>query len=233
MAQWLCGVVHNGKSSTNAQSQMDNALDSMRDQLNNNTNQEFSTVVPSSYNVTVDPGFLGEIEFIERCLEELWNDNIAVDGDVWVIADGVSRFGYGHGGISWSPDGSSAEIRGGRALHTPSEISVGDHPDVFKNVLIQESGHCLDTWHKHGRFLTDINGVNFDCSPMLTCYGQTESGNPDTCQEGGDTPPESWEMNCGGNYVGSSWEGGCGSYKRHHITMTQCAMDQMANAAPF
>jgi hypothetical protein len=74
---------------------------------------------------------MGEVEYIEEVLRELYREGVAIDGDAWIIGDSFESYGYGHGGVSISPWGS--KIYGGRVLHTPSNLSVGDPVRVYKN----------------------------------------------------------------------------------------------------
>lgn len=83
------------------------------------------------YEVQQNRGTMGEVEYIEEVLRELYREGVAIDGDAWIIGDSFESYGYGHGGVSISPWGS--KIYGGRVLHTPSNLSVGDPVRVYKN----------------------------------------------------------------------------------------------------
>lgn len=236
MVQIIGGAIVDNLSSTNAYSHIEDALIDMTDQLNNSSlTSETYTDFATSYTVQTAPGSYSlneEVDYIRDALQELYNQNIAFDGDCFIIPDGQERWGYGLGNISYSPSGSSTRIYGGRVLHTPSQNFTADPPVVFKNMCMHEAAHCFDAEHYHGEFETQY-GINRDASPMITCYGQDTSGRPDTCVEGGDTPPYDIEMECGSNYVGNSWYGTCSDSQRHSTTMSTCTIRQIDIAAPL
>lgn len=235
--QVICGVIHENVSNTNAESDIKDAVQEMRWQLNNDPKVDttFYDWFPD-YEVKIDATFVNsEVSYVEGVLWELWDEGYAAPGDVWIIVDGadLDGFGYGQGNVSISTQ--SGKIHGARVLHTPSQWIYGDPYETFINLAIHEIGHTFEVDHWEGSFALDEYGISSHVSPMATAYAYlgnatNDWSDVDTCSPGFDTPPNAF---CDiQNQRGSQWCSGCQHSCRHDEHMSLCTKNTIDVHSP-
>jgi len=204
MSQPILPVVQEEISGSGALFDLQQAISDMINQLNNDStvSTDFVTYNPTTSVVSTKPAdFSSEETYLENVLEELDDAGVLSDGDLVVVADsGALSGGYGYGGATWSPPGSSKTYSASRVLYTPSEPAVLDGIEIFNNLAIHEAAHALtdrsideegiDADHASGTY--DIeSGLFFDnardVSPFATAYTYTSGGAVDTSFPGGST----------------------------------------------
>jgi hypothetical protein len=191
--QRILSVVQGEISGSSALSDLEQALEDIRDQLNQDptVDADFATFSPITNVISTTPkNFSSEETYLENVLEELDDAGVILDKDLVVIVDsGVvgegigDTFGYGYAGATWSPLGSSDKYTASRVLHTPSQTGAPDGTEIFNNLAIHEAAHALtdqstneqgiDADHASGTY--DIeSGLFFDnardVSPLATAY---------------------------------------------------------------
>lgn len=155
-----------------------------------------------------------------------------MDGDVWCIVDGAEGYGYVGGNYRYSPDGTNAQLIGSRALYTPKQAAVNDSVETFRNLAIQEAGHCFLAGREHGDHRIQWPDLYtreiFNVSPTATAYTHGSSGGDvDTDRSGSATAPDEF---CDGlpNKDAPYWCGTSANECRHDtLSMTQCTMEQI------
>jgi hypothetical protein len=227
-----------------AHTELDYAIDSMVDQMNNwpqGTNYYYYKISSSTQPTPQPHECAGEVDYIKKCLQQLYDAGEVVDGDAWIIIDGWENYGYGYGGVPYDVPGTNITLWGARVLYTPSNFPA-DPVEVTHNIAIQEIGHCFGADHGDGTYRYTITSggskSGYDVTPMATAYTETDNVifGSDTCWSGGETAPPSF---CGGldNYQLYNWCHDtsflCSDPCRHDIQMTYCTKAQIDSAAPL
>ena len=242
---YLNVAIENDMGFTNAYSHIKYAIQDMVDQLNNRTSNSFNYYGVESP-LDVDMAEYGddaeaEKQYIRDCLEELYNENHAIDGDAWVIADGAEVWGYGRGGIEYKPD-SSTTIYGARAFHTPSQTAVADPLEFYHNLAMHEMGHNLTADHNKGDYTEYWDGSEWrikDVTPMASIYVYTSDDHNDSCWENGKGKSHAPDSLCNGREnktmsikFCNHWT--CEAVCRHDtLRLASCAVDDIEDSTPL
>jgi len=245
-SQPILTAINDGLQNTTAASDLATAANDMVNQMDGRDGTDFWHW-KTGYVVQTDP-FLYDSEeaYLKDALKEIYNSSLVVlDGDAIIIADstgislnGLEDFGYGFGGVAWSPPDSDDTIFGARVNHTPSQIGTADPVETFYNLAIHELAHTFSDQkaffdHEDGKYWFDVGNLTSSfVSPLATAYTYTVDGESDTDWGGGSDVPDSFD--CGPeNHAGSEW---CGDVKdpcRHDTTMSDCIKNEIDQATPL